>query len=105
MINRIETNEYDSAFTAYKHQMFSWYNGKPLNYNPSNVPRTQDISPVLVETSGLYIFSKDLYKNYKRRIGFNPYIKEVDIFEGWDIDTIKDWEIAEWILQEKDKKA
>lgn len=102
MICSIENYGYDSAFTAFKYQSFSWYDDKPLNYNINNVPRTQDIKPVFIETSGLYIFSKTLYKQFGRRIGFNPYIKEVDIFEGIDIDAAKDWEIAEWILQVKD---
>jgi len=105
MINEINCRGHDSAFTAFKYQCFSWYAGRPLNYDLSNVPKTQDIVPVWVETSGLYIFSKDVYKAHHRRIGFDPHIEEVDLFEGWDIDTAKDWEIAEWILQVKDKKA
>lgn len=106
MIQQIKSKGYDSAFTAYKHQMFSWYRDLPINYDLSNVPRTQDIHPVFVETSGLYIFSKELYQMYGRRIGVNRYIQEVDILEGWDIDTMRDWEIAEWIAKvEKDKKG
>lgn len=105
MIDKIEHGGYDSAFTAFKHQSFCWYGNSPLNYDINNVPRTQDIVPVFIETSGLYIFPKSMYKEFGRRIGFNPYIKEVDLFEGWDIDTMKDWEIAEWILRVKDKKV
>jgi len=45
----------------------------------------------------LYIFQKDLFKTNKRRIGFNPYIKIVDTFEGWDIDTLDDLKMAELI--------
>ncbi|KPJ56232.1 hypothetical protein AMJ49_05390 [Parcubacteria bacterium DG_74_2] len=97
MIYKIANEGYDSAFTAHSINNFCWYQGKPLNYNPSNVPRTQDLQPVIAETSGLYIFSKELFKKYKRRIGFKPYIKIVDIFEGWDIDTINDLKMAKLI--------
>lgn len=97
MINQIVNNKFDSAFTASNISSFCWFNGQPLNYDPSNVPRTQDLKPVIVETSGLYIFPKELFKKYKRRIGFKPYIKIVDIFEGWDIDTIEDLKMAELI--------
>lgn len=94
MISQIMNNDFDSAFTASRHQIFAWYKGKPLNYDPTDVPRTQEIEPVFIETSGLYIFSRDLFRRYKRRIGFNPYIKEVDVLEGWDIDTERDFDLA-----------
>ena len=97
MINQIINNNFDSAFAAFDLKSFCWFNGQPLNYDPSNVPKTQDIKPVIVETSGLYIFSKELFKKYKRRIGFKPYIKIVDIFEGWDIDTMEELKMAELI--------
>ena len=50
---------------------------------------------MVVENSGLYIFSKEMYKKHKRRIGFNPYIKTVGTTEAWDIDNTEDLKIAE----------
>lgn len=97
MISQMINNNFDSAFTAFNLKSFCWFNGQPLNYDPSNVPRTQKLKPVIAETSALYIFSKQLFKKYKRRIGFKPYIKIVNIFEGWDIDTIEDLKMAELI--------
>ena len=97
MIKQIKSGKFDSAFTVFEKKGFCWFKEKPLNYNLDDIPRTQDLEPVLEETSGLYIFSKELFKKYKRRIGFKPYIKIVDIFEGWDIDTPKDLKIAEMI--------
>lgn len=99
MIYQIENSGYDSAFAATEAKTFCWFNNKPLNYNPSNVPRTQDIEPVIIEASSLYIFQKELFKTNKRRIGFNPYIKIVDAFEGWDIDTPDDLKMAELIAE------
>lgn len=99
MIYQIENSGYDSAFAATEAKTFCWFNNKPLNYNPSNVPRTQDIEPVIIEASSLYIFQKELFKTNKRRIGFNPYIKIVDTFEGWDIDTPDDLKMAELIAE------
>lgn len=97
MIFQIENNGYDSAFAAITANSFCWFMNRPLNYDPSNVPRTQDIEPVIIEASSLYIFQKELFKKSKRRIGFNPYIKIVDTFEGWDIDTLDDLKMAELI--------
>lgn len=87
-------NGNDSAFSAQRIQTFSWFKGKPLNYQFEDVPRTQDIEPVLVETSAFYIFKKEVFKEYKRRIGFTPYIQEVDDVEAIDIDEKKDYDLA-----------
>ena len=87
-------NGNDSAFSAQRIQTFSWFKGKPLNYQLEDVPRTQDIEPVLVETSAFYIFKKEVFKEYKRRIGFTPYIQEVDDVEAIDIDEKKDYDLA-----------
>ena len=97
MIDHIENGEYDSAFAAHKMLSFCWYDGRPLNYDPALVPRTQDLMPITVETSGLYVFSKSLFIAHRRRIGFKPYIRDVDVFEGWDIDTVDDLEMASLI--------
>lgn len=103
MIEHTVSGEFDSAFAAFNLQSFCWFKEQPLNYDSSNVPKTQDLEPVIVETSGLYIFSKELFQKYKRRIGFKPYMKIVDIFEGWDIDTLEDLKMAELIAAKGDK--
>jgi len=97
MMYQVEHKGFDSAFAATEARTFCWFNGKPLNYDPSNVPRTQDIDPVILETSSVYIFHKGLFQKYSRRIGFNPYVKIVDPFAGWDIDTPDDLLMAEVI--------
>lgn len=84
----------DSAFSAERIQTFAWYNGKPINYNLGNVPRTQDIEPIWVETSAFYIFRKEIFTKYNRRIGFNPFIQEVTGIEAIDIDEKEDYDLA-----------
>lgn len=90
----IISGENDSAFSAERVQTFSWYKGKPINYNINDVPRTQDIEPVWVETSAFYMFKKEVFTEYHRRIGFNPYIQEVTGLEAMDIDEKSDYELA-----------
>lgn len=84
----------DSAFSAERIQTFAWYQGKPVNYDLNDVPRTQDIEPVWAETSAFFIFRKEIFTVYNRRIGFNPYIQEVAGIEAVDIDERKDYELA-----------
>ena len=58
-INKVTSREHDSAFSAQKIQTFTWFKGKPLNYNLKKIPQTQKIEPVYVETSAFYIFRKE----------------------------------------------
>ncbi len=93
-LDHVLSGEYDSAFSAEKIQTFSWYQGKPINYNLNDVPRTQDIEPIWVETSAFYIFKKEVFVEYNRRIGFRPYMQEVSGAEAIDIDEKQDYEQA-----------
>lgn len=93
-LNHILFEDYDSAFSAEKVQTFAWYQGKPINYDLNDVPRTQDMEPIWVETSAFFMFKKDVFTVYNRRIGFKPYIQEVSGIEAIDIDEKKDYDFA-----------
>ena len=93
-LTHVVMGENDSAFSAERVQTFAWYKGKPINYNLSDVPRTQEMEPIWVETSAFYIFRKEIYTQNRRRIGFTPYIQEVNGIEAIDIDEPEDFELA-----------
>lgn len=97
-INAVMSGEYDSAFCALKLQDYLWKKGEPLNFDATNVPRTQDLEPIYQETSGVYVFTKEVFKKYKQRIGKKPFIKEVSFKEAVDIDNPEDFELAEKIV-------
>ena len=93
----INSNEYDSCFTAIKHNGFFWLNDTPVNYRPCILPRSQDMLPVIEETTGLYGISKKSLDKYRCRIGSKPDIHIVSKFEAVDINTEEDFEMAEHI--------
>jgi CMP-N-acetylneuraminic acid synthetase len=98
-VEKVASGEYDSAFTAYEAKKFCWFEGKPLNYSLDKpTPRTQDISPVFVEQSSLYVFKREVFEKNGQRICDKPYVKVIDHFEGHDIDTPQDFRIAELIV-------
>lgn len=97
-IEAVKSGEYDSAFCASKIHTFLWKNGEPLNFDASNLPRTQDLEPIYQETSGVYVFTKDVYLKYGRRIGMRPFIKEVSFKETVDIDNPEDFDLAEALV-------
>lgn len=93
----INTSVYDSVFTAIAHHGFFWFNENCVNYRPCVLPRSQDMMPVVEETTGLYGISKSALSKYKCRIGAKPYIYYVDKFEAVDINTEDDFKLAEYI--------
>lgn len=93
-LSHILIQKNDSAFSAERIQTFAWYCGKPINYDLNNIPRTQDMEPIWVETSAFYMFKKEIFTKHGRRIGFNPYIQEVTGIEAVDIDEKKDYDFA-----------
>mgnify|MGYP004527885339 FL=1 len=88
---------YDSVFTATENHGFYWLNGTPINYRPGILPRSQDMLPVIEESTGLYGIKKESLEKYRCRIGRKPYIYPVSKFEAVDINTEEDLKVAEYV--------
>lgn len=91
------SGKYDSCFTALKNHSFYWFAETPINYRPEILPRSQDMMPVVEETTGLYGIAAESLKKYRCRIGRNPYMHFVSKFEAVDINTEEDFKVAEYI--------
>ena len=102
-LKKVETEEYDSAFAVKKLQDFIWKDGKPFNYQLDDIPRTQDLEPLYEETSGFYIYQREVIRNMNRRIGEKPYLVEVSEIESIDIDEQEDFEIADAVYNYMEK--
>lgn len=92
-----EGTKFDSCFTATEHHGFYWLAGNPVNYRPGILPRSQDMLPVIEETTGLYGITRSALSRYRCRIGKEPYVHIVDKFEAVDINTEADWVVAEYV--------
>ena len=97
-INAVKFGKYDSAFCAVKIQDYLWKKGEPLNFDATDIPRSQDLEPIYRETSGIYVFTKKVFEKYHRRIGSNPFIKEVSFKEAVDINNPEDFMLAELLF-------
>lgn len=94
-VKAVKSKKYDSSFTAERVQRLMWRDDNlPLNFNPDNIPRTQDLDVFYNEVSAAYVFKKEVFDKYKRRIGIRPHITEVKGIECVDIDYPEDFEIA-----------
>lgn len=97
-ISAVKSGEYDSAFCAAKIQDYLWQDGEPLNFDSTNLPRSQDLKPIYRETSGVYVYTKEVFEKYHRRIGKKPFIKEVSYKEAVDINNPEDFDLAKAML-------
>ena len=83
--------------TPQKHHM--WLDGKPLNYNPSDAPNSQDLPNIYSVNYGCCILSKkDLYK-CKNVVTDEPTFYITDEIESMDIDTEFDFMVAEYVYR------
>ena len=96
-VEAVQTGRYDSAFLARRLQEFLWQNGNAMNFDIQNFPRTQDLVPVYSEAPGAYVFTKDTFLKYDRRVGMKPYICVISEIEARDIDYQDDFDIADAI--------
>lgn len=96
-IAAVASGDYDSSLAVKKLHDFLWKDGSPFNYELDNIPRTQDLPDIYLETSGFYIYKPSVIQEYNRRIGNVPYMVEVSEIESIDIDEKEDFEIADAI--------
>ncbi len=96
--------KFDSIFGVTKVQTrFYDKDANPVNHNPEELLRTQDLEPLYEENSNFYIFSKESFKNAgNKRIGVKPQIFEVNKLEAVDIDEPEDFKLAELLHIHKD---
>lgn len=102
-IEVIENTDHDSVLTVSKLKEFLWKDGKPFNYSPEKIPRTQDLDDMFTETCGMYMYSRDLILKENRRIGHNPYLLEVSKIEALDINVPIDFEICNAVFNALNK--
>tara|TARA_Y100001935_G_scaffold54284_1_gene45400 strand:+ start:591 stop:1277 length:687 start_codon:yes stop_codon:yes gene_type:complete len=90
-VNLIQERYYDSA-------------AKPINHDPNNLVRTQDLEPWFKENSNLYLFTKASFMKTKARIGEKPMMLVTPANESIDIDNPDDWDLAELMVEYLSKK-
>lgn len=91
---------FDSLFSVTKVQSrFYRADGSPVNHDPNNLIRTQDLEPWYEENSNLYVFTCDSFAKTGARIGKTPLLFETPRLESFDIDTPDDWRICELLIR------
>ncbi len=89
----------DSILTVHEIYSWFWFNGKPVNYKPKILPRSQDAKPIIQESTGLYGIKREALKKFKCRIGLKPIFYNIPQHESVDLDNLKDFEFLKRILK------
>jgi len=101
-----EDDKVDSLFGVTKFQTrFYRHDGSPINHDPNNLIRTQDLEPWFEENSCIYIFNKPSFKKTNARIGAKPLLFEIPKLEAVDIDEKEDWFLANVIAKGINERA
>jgi CMP-N-acetylneuraminic acid synthetase len=96
----------DSLFSVTPFQTRLWTaKGEPVNHNPNELIPTQDLEPLLIENSCMYIFSREGLQACLNRIGQTPILFEVEPEEAVDIDTEWEFKLAEFLLRARQADA
>ena len=96
-------NKYDSFNTVSDVKEFLYIKNKPINFNPSKAPNSQNLPDVFKLNFAINILlTKQMYKT-KTLIGKKPYFFKLDQIEGYDINTPLEFSFAEHLFKHKKK--
>lgn len=94
-----QSKGYDSLVSVNSEQKYAQFMGQALNYGGSEFwPKSQNLKPVLLLNSAIFISPRAIYVDQQNRLGQKPYVYESRGIEGLDVDTQIDWEVANCLL-------
>lgn len=91
--------DHDSLTTVADVKDFLYLDGKPLNYDPANKPRSQDLPDIVKLTHVASLLPRELIMKKKDIVGYSPVFFKLGATESVDIDTPLDFEIAEFLYK------
>jgi CMP-N-acetylneuraminic acid synthetase len=100
--NKEKYNSLMSVTKVYKR--FYTPTGVPVNHDPNNMCKTQDMMPLYEENSSLYIFSRNSFAKNSNRVSSKPLFYSIDSHEAVDIDDEIDFEIVESLMNNRQIK-
>ena len=94
-----EYPKHDSLFSVTPLRARLWdAQGKSINHDPTVLLNTQDLPPVFLENSCIYLFEREVFLRSRNRIGKRALMFEISAEQGFDIDTEVDFRIAEYLV-------
>ena len=97
-----QAGKHDSLFSVTRIQTRLWdRNTRPINHDPNVLLQTQDLPPIYEENSCMYIFTADILRERRNRLGEKPMMFETPFEEALDIDEEIDFLIADLLMRNR----
>ncbi|MEC4818825.1 MAG: acylneuraminate cytidylyltransferase family protein [Scytonema sp. PMC 1069.18] len=104
-IEKLQTENADSLVSVSPSHRFLWekVHGivKSINYDYRHRPRRQDMNPQFVENGSIYIFKPWVIKELGNRLGGKISLFPMSEAAAWEIDSLTDFEIVEFLLNKQ----
>jgi CMP-N-acetylneuraminic acid synthetase len=97
------SNSYDSLATVNVIREYMWLDGKAINYDPKNHPRSQDLPEIHGLNFAACILPRLKMIEKRNIIGDNFYKFVTSQEESIDIDTMLDFKIAEFLYNNREE--
>lgn len=89
----------ESMFTVTPHYKRFWsLEKKPINHNPKELLRSQDLKPVYEDNSCIYLFTRRFFERNKVRMNESSDLFVMNPDEALDIDTEMEWRLVECMM-------
>jgi len=95
-----EKNNIDSFVTCNTIQEFIWYKNKPINYEITQHPMSQNLPKYNTLNFACHILNTDTIRKYNNIIGVKPYFYKLDNIENMDIDYNNQFLISELLYNQ-----
>ena len=89
----------DSINTVTEIKEYLYLDNKPLNFNPSKAPNSQNLPEIVKLNFAVSILSKEHMFKRKSLIGNKPLFYKLDDIEGFDINSNYEFEFAEYLFK------
>jgi CMP-N-acetylneuraminic acid synthetase len=92
----------DSLFTTTPMQARFWWDAqRPVNHDPAVLLRTQDLAPLHLENSCLYVFRRGPFLSERNRVTTKRAMFPMSGLEAIDIDTEEEWALAAALMERR----
>lgn len=95
----INNKKNDSIATVTQVKEYLWYKKKPINYNPKNHPKSQNLPEYLALNFAVNIISTKTMRSEGRIVGHNFYPLKLEFPESLDIDDQWQFDIGKILLK------
>lgn len=102
-INSYLYSGYDSLLSVSEMLSHVWYDNKPHNFNPygDRHPLASELEAYYYQNGGIFIQPRKQMVSNRYFYGQDPYLFVIDEYDAIDIDTPKDFKIAELLYEDK----